>query len=175
MKELRVLLVVAVLGWAAVAPGTGQAQGPRVFDLIAAGKYDEAAGWYESLYRAAAPADTDDLFNAAFYWSRHGDTKKAVALAAEYRKAAGCETTAGKQPRRMRHCALAAEIAGDLDRALALFEEYRRVARLWEHRSRADGGIERVKLRKEVKAQAARISKLEAEAAKCAPSPRPAP
>lgn len=169
---MRILfLLVLVLGTA--VPTLAAAQNTRMLTLLSAGKYAEAAAQYKQLYER--DHDEDDLFNAAFYSHRAGLGDQAEQLASRYLTETKCTSKKRSTPRRVRHCALAAELTGDLAGALALFEKYRGVARLWAHRSRADGGAERVKLRQALAAAQAENAKLKAAVAKCSPGGPTAP
>lgn len=156
MRNIGFLLLLGLLG----VPALAQAQNARMLSLLSAGKYAEAAKQYEQ--RWTSDKDDDDLFNAAFYYQRAGDAAKAQTLAKGYLAESKCREKGDATPRRVRHCALASELAGDLDGALKMFKKYRDVARLWVHRSRADGGIDRVQLKQRMAALEAENAKLKA-------------
>ncbi len=143
MKRLLVTTLILV-------PMLASAKGDAQADpLLAKGDYAGAAKLFET--RWAKDKKVDALFNAAFYNHRAGNAAAAAKHATEYLAKDHCEAKE-LSPRRVRHCGLAAELAGKLTDAEAFFKRYRALAKLWQHRSRADGALERIRLKLKVKA-----------------------
>lgn len=138
------------------AAASGLAADPAVETLLLRGAYADASAQYERIHMTSGALDA--LFNAAFYRHRAGERDAASILAQRYLDKAGCD--AEKLARRIRHCAVARELTGDYKAAIAEFERYKSLARDWRHRSRADGSIERVELRRRLAAAEARTAEL---------------
>lgn len=142
-------------------PGAHAPDTTQVAPMLDQGRYAEAARAYADLY-AKAPSP-ELLFNAAFYYGRAGQLDKATPLARKYTETVTCHAPAKLQPREIRHCALAAEMLGNLQQALTLFEDYQKRAEIWAHRSRAEDDVQRVQLKMKISALETEMATLKAK------------